>query len=132
MNLRQLANSATRRANQNHMIIWRRATGTITQNPNYSRDPQYEDLTVEAQIQAISSEGLRRADALGISGVMRTLFIYGNMHGIVRTDMKGGDLLTFPEVPGEADKPWKVFGEVINWDGWSSAHVVLQVPNGNY
>jgi hypothetical protein len=132
MNLRGLANSATRRANPNQTITWKRATGVITQDAAYARTPQYETVVLEAQVQAIDGEGLRRAEVLGISGIMRTVFIYGNMHGIVRTDMKGGDLLSFPELPGEADKSWKIFDQVMNWSGWSSAHVVLQPNDGNY
>jgi hypothetical protein len=131
VNLRGIANSAIRRVNPNWVIVWKKATGEFEQDDELNRTPVYDEYQVEAQVQAISSEGLKRADGLNISGTLRTVFMYGAVRGVVRVDAKGGDILCFPEERGGPDRTWKIFGNVITWDGWSSADVVLQVDDAS-
>ena len=126
MNLRGLANGLTRRINPNIMGEWIRATGGYTTSADGRRTQNTETLQIELQVQPMTSEQQRLTDGQGISGIQCSVYMYGNMHGIVRMDAKGGDMLRFPQYPNDAVRLWKVTN-AWNWDGWSSATVVMQV-----
>lgn len=126
MNLRGLANSATSVINPNIRIVWNRSTGYTT-NAAGQRTPTTVVTTVYGNVQGISGEDIKHIDALNLQGVFRSVHMYGNVQGIVRTDGKGGDILEFPEVPGEANKRWKIINVNETWDMWCRVLVSLQL-----
>lgn len=125
MNLRGIVNKYTQKTNPNVNINWIQSTGYVT-NDAGKRTPTTVTLTVEAQIQALSATELKHIDGLNISGVKRSVYMYGNVAGIVRTDKLGGDILVFPEVPDTSDKNWLVTQVLETWPDWCHVIVILQ------
>jgi len=88
--------------------------------------PTTTSTTVPAQVQALSASDMAHTDGLNIEGVKRTVIMYGNVQGVVRTDQKGGDMLQFPEIPSGSVKNWRVVSVVETWPTWARVVVVLQ------
>ena len=125
MNLRGLANKYTRLTNNNIQVNWVQSTGYVTDEAG-KRTPTNITLTVEAQVQALSTSDLQQVDGLNMTGVMRTVYLYGNAAGVVRVDQIGGDILRFPEVPNGTVRNWLITKVVETWAEWSKVIVTLQ------
>jgi len=125
MNLRALANKVTQQVNQNISITWRQSTG-FTTDQYYHRTPTFADVTVQAQVQALSGDDLRHVDGLNITGVMRKVYAYGDIEALVRSAQKGGDVLQFAPVAGQPVISWKVVQVTETWPDWCSVIVVMQ------
>jgi len=125
MNLRGLANKYTRLTNNNIQVNWVQSTGYVT-NDAGKRVPTSITLTVDAQVQALSTSDLQHIDGLNITGVMRTVYLYGNAAGVVRADQIGGDILRFPEVPNGTIRNWLITQVVETWSDWCHVIVTLQ------
>lgn len=111
-NVRALANKYIQVTNKNQQINWVQSNGYITDDAG-RRTPKTITLTVEAQVQALSATDLKHVDGLNITGVMRSVYMYGNAAGVVRVDQIGGDILVFLKPPavaivtGLSLKSWK-------------------------
>lgn len=125
MNLRGLANKYTRLTNNNIQVNWVQSTGYVTDEAG-KRTPTNITLTVEAQVQALSTSDLQQVDGLNMTGVMRTVYLYGNAAGVVRVDQIGGDILRFPEVPNGTVRNWLITKVVETWSDWCHVIVTLQ------
>lgn len=125
MNLRALANPFTQIVNDNLQIPWIQSTGYTT-DINGKRTPTTTTITAPGQVQALSASDLRHVDELNITGILRSVYWYGNVQGIVRADQQGGDILQFPEVPGGPVRNWLVTTVVETWPSWSHVIVTLQ------
>lgn len=69
-------------------------TGAIT-NPDGTQTPGYaSQITVQAQVQPLSQNDLRQVESLNLQGTLRSIYINGNVDGVVRVTAKGGDLIT--------------------------------------
>ncbi len=78
------------------------------------------------QVQALSSKDLAQLDGLNIQGANRAIYTEGFWSGVIRPDSKGGDIFTFPEVPGGPTRTWLVVQALETWPDWSKLAVVLQ------
>lgn len=125
MNLRSIANGAIRGINNNQSILWKRSTGYAV-NSDYSRTPTFEEVAIEANVQAVSGKLLEHVSAMNIQGVVRSVYLSGNALGVSASGVRGGDILRFSEFFGEGTKEWKVVHVVETWDTWSHVIVVLQ------
>ena len=125
MNLRGLVNQYTQITNPNIQINWIQSTGYTT-NAAGKRTPTSLTLTVKAQVQALDTTNLQHTDGLNITGVMRSVYLYGNAAGVVRADNIGGDILVFPEVPNGCNKNWLITKVVETWSDWCHVIVTLQ------
>ena len=123
--MRGLANKYTRLTNNNIQVNWVQSTGYVTDSAG-KRVPTTITLTVEAQVQALSTSDLKHIDGLNITGVMRTVYLYGNAAGVVRADQIGGDILRFPEVPNGTIRNWLITQVVETWPDWCHVIVTLQ------
>jgi len=121
MNLRSIANQYIQVTNPNIQINWIQSNGYTTDDAG-RRTPQTLTLTVNAQVQALSATDLQHTDGLNITGVMRSVYLYGNAAGVVRVDSLGGDILVFPEIPGGCNRNWLVTQVVETWPEW--CHVI--------
>jgi hypothetical protein len=126
MNLRGMANSLTQNVNPNISITWRKSTGYETDTAR-KRIPKFSDTTVQGQVQALSATDLKHVDGLNITGVMRSVYLYGDVEGINRQNQQGGDLLVFPQAPGAPDSTWLVATVVETWPDWCHVIATLQV-----
>lgn len=125
-NVRALANKYIQVTNKNQEINWVQSNGYVTDDAG-KRTPKTITLTVDAQVQALSATDLKHIDGLNITGVMRSVYMYGNAAGVVRADQIGGDILVFPEVPGGCNKNWLINQVIETWSDWCHVIVTLQV-----
>jgi len=125
MNLHSIVNSAIKRVNPDISATLKRSTG-FTVETNGKQTPTYSTLTGMIQVQATSGKDLEHMNNLNIQGVFRTVYLLGNWAGVVRTDSKGGDIMSFPQIPGGTVHNWKVINVKETWPDWSSVIVVLQ------
>lgn len=111
------------------------STGTTTDS-SYKRSPSYAaPITVEGQVQPMTYRDLQQVDALNLQGTKRSIYLTGNVQGLVRKDNKGGDLITMPN--GDV---WLVVMVLEDWlhdagdpnePGWVKVAAVLQNPLPN-
>ncbi len=113
------------------VVGWLRSTGYTTA-PGGKQTPTYAaSVPVGANVQALTGRDLEHRDMQGITGVLRGVYLFGNVQSVVRPDAKGGDLLTFPQDRGGTPQTWKVAAVLETWSveagGWCKVGVVLQV-----
>ena len=125
MNLRGIANSAIQAVNPDQVIVWKKSTG-YTVNADYEQVPAYEEQEIPANIQALSGADLRQVDALNLQGTMRKVYMFGDVRAISRPDSEGGDLLIFPQTPGETPQTWLVSLVSETWPDWCCVIATLQ------
>lgn len=111
---------------------WRRSTGYTTAS-NGVQSPTDADTTVTMRVQALSGSDLKHESFLNMQGVKRSVYLYGDVQGVVRPEAKGGDILRFPEARGGADSDWLVVVVFETWtpdvSGWCKIGCVLQGPS---
>ena len=102
----------------------------FTTGANGAQTPTYVDTTVPMQIQALSGKDLKHAEFLNMQGVKRSVYLFGDVQGVVRPDVKGGDILQFPETRGGANRDFLVVVVFETWTpdtaGFCRVGVVLQ------
>lgn len=125
MNLHGIVRSQISAVNPDIAATLRRSAGYTTDTDG-TQIPAYTTLTGSIQVQALGPSDLRHVEPLNIQGVLRKVYAYGNWMGVVRADQKGGDLLTFSQVPGGAAQDWKVVTVFETWPDWCAIGVVLQ------
>jgi hypothetical protein len=90
-----------------------------------SRAPQYlAPIYVTAQVQPLSGGDLRQIEGLNLQGTMKALYLLGEVFGVSRPILKGGDLVTLPN-----KSVWLVAHILEPWNltaGWTKAVIVLQ------
>ena len=127
MNLHSIVAPAVSVVNPTIRVTWMSNTG-FTANADFSRVPTYASQFVPAQIQALQFDDLKQIEGLGIQGLRRKAYLYGNVNGMVRTLAKGGDLLVLPD-----GSTWLVayvletYGHgLVGQRGWCSVVITLQ------
>ena len=103
---------------------WQRSTGSITQADG-TRTPTFASGgAVQVQCQALTFQDLNMLDGLNINGVKQALYVNGNIQGVSRPEIKGGDMFTLSD-----GSVWLVALVIENWNrtgGWTKCAVVLQ------
>lgn len=124
-NIRALANSQTRAINPNLPAELWVSTGYTT--VEYKQVPQYDQLPVFAQVQAITSEEALKMDALNIQGAEKIIFLNGLALAINRIRKLGGDLIVFAPGLVPEGTTWKIVASMEQWGGtWAKLAVALQ------
>lgn len=99
-----------------------------TVNASFAQVPSYAaPVDVPIQVQALKAGELKHSDLVNMEGLKRAVYMYGNTVGVDRSNLKGGDLLWFPQVPGAQSELWKVACVLETWPDWSKVAVVLQL-----
>lgn len=126
MNLRAIANAAIQSVNPDIGIGYSASTGYTT-NAAGTQLPTYASaVSVRAQVQAVRGKDLEHVANLNLQNLYRNVRMFGNTQGIVRPDAKGGDLLTFAQVPAGTIQTWLVVAVLETWPEWCSVIVCLQ------
>lgn len=130
MNLHALVRGAITTVNPDYLGVWRESTG-YTVGSNFRPAPGYTDhAAFPMQVQMLSGRDLVHTEFISQQGVKRTVYCYGNVQGVVRPDVKGGDLLLFPANRGGPNRTWLVTHVLETWtpdaQGWCRVGVVLQ------
>jgi hypothetical protein len=130
MNLHSAARPAINAVNPDILGTWRKSNG-YTQGADFRPVPGYTDvLNVPMQVQALSGKDLKHENFLSVQGIKRSVYVRGNVQGVVRPDGTGGDLLLFPANRGGPVRTWLVVAVLETWTpdsaGWCKVGVVLQ------
>jgi len=128
LNLHAAVRGAIQSVNPDVAATWLVSTGS-TVDGSYKQAPAYAaGVPIRAQVQPVAGDDLKQIDYLNMQGVLRTVYAFGDVEGIVRPDLKGGDLLQF--VFGGVVRVWKVVHVLETWTpdtvGWCSVIVALQ------
>lgn len=126
MNLRSIANSVTQAINPNLLAIIQFSTGYTT-NADGTQVPAYTTVTgVSVQVQALTGKDLRQAEGAGLNlnGTLRAIYMNGQADGVVRSQLKGGDLIILTGGPNAGT--WLVTQVAEPWTDWVHYIVTLQ------
>lgn len=123
MNLRQIANSATRSINPNIPAILKKYAGE-TIGPGRKPIPSYlPDQSLTIQLQPISRGDIQHVDGLNIQGLAKVIYVNGNYFSVQRELEHGGDIFVI------GSEQWLVVEPVELWPDWCRLIVVLQVSS---
>lgn len=131
MNLHGLVRGAITAINPDTLCTWQQSTGSTTGSDG-TRMPTYNVVqNVPVQVQGLTNQDLQHIQYLNIQSETRKVYLFGQIEGVERPNLKGGDLLTFPQTIGGTPQVWLVVQPQENWpdelqSGWSSAIVCLQ------
>jgi hypothetical protein len=128
MNMHGIVRGAITSVNPDILGTWRVSAGSTVSATTGRAVPAYTDFAnVPMQVQALSGRDLKHINYLSVQGVRRAVYMYGNVQGVNRPMVKGGDLLLFPEVPGGTVKTWLVSIVFETWPDWCRVGVAEQV-----
>jgi hypothetical protein len=125
IDVRTLANRTIQVVNDNITLTWDRSTGYNTAASG-QRTETFASQDIQAQVQGLSAAELQHIDGLNVQGVMRAVYMYGNIQGVVKADQKGGDILHFAEIQGGTIRRWRVIQVLETWQTWCKVAVILQ------
>lgn len=132
MNLHRLVRGPINAVNKDQQIGWLKSTGSSLNTTTGDLDPTYAALQNPwAQVQPVPTDQLSHVDNLNIQGVLRSVYVKGAIASAVRADGTGGDLLQFPENPGEPNRTWLVMTVMEQWPDWCNVIVKLQNDMNN-
>lgn len=89
------------------------------QTPTYAAP-----VTVLGQVQALQYRDIVQMDALNLQGTRRAIYINGRVDGLIRSENKGGDLITI--AGGVNAGVWLVAIVAEAWPDWTKALCTLQ------
>lgn len=133
MNLHSIVRTAINAVNPDIVGRWLESTGS-TEAADGRPVPSYTaHEAVPMQVQAMTGKDLMHENFMAMQGVKRSVYVRGNVQGVVRPDGTGGDLLVFPQDRGGAVRVWLVVAVLETWTpdtaGWCKVGVVLQPGN---
>lgn len=158
LNLHGIVRAAIQSVNPDTLCIWQQSIGYRTL-PDGSQATNYNNVwNVPVQVQGLSSGDLKQINYLNLEGILRKIYMFGSVDGVVRAAMKGGDLLVFPDFTPQAvldssksfirdsngqvvvwfpQRFWKIVQVMERWPGvtergWSSAIVCQQTLSTNF
>lgn len=127
MDLRGIANQVSVIVNPNITVSLQTSAGSII-GAGGRQVPQYNPAIFgPAQVQALDGSDLKQLEGLNIQGVIKALYMYGNLAGVVRPDSKGGDLITI-SAPARLylRGTWLIVKVLEGWDDWTKVCIVKQ------
>ncbi len=124
MNLRTIANRATRGINPN-IAATVQVSLPYTTAANGRQQPVYAPpAPVTLQAQALSKREVEHLDSMNMSNATRAVYADIQLTGVDRTTRSGGDLLTFEGAT------WLVIAVLEAWTtaGWCKVALARQLP----
>jgi hypothetical protein len=99
-------------------------TYSVNQPQTVASEAMTTSLTVLAQIQAMTTRDLRQMEGLNLQGTYRAMYVTGDINGVVRVLLKGGDLVVTPNgwtwLVTLVPEPWSMTA------GWTKVICALQ------
>lgn len=127
MNLHNIVRGPITTVNPDIYAPWIQSSGRTVDDAGNVTAVTNAPVSIRIQVQALTGKDLQATNGMGLQGVLRSVYCYGNKQGVVRVAQKGGDLLQFPEVPGNGPiRTWLVVKVVETWPDWSKVVVELQ------
>lgn len=103
--------------------------------PGGKQTPTWQIFTgILMQVQAFSARELQHVDYLNLQGLVRSVYMNGDVEGLERFAGKGGDVLLFANPQTGLTGAWLVNEVMETWDqdGWCRVIVTLQDSIGPY
>lgn len=125
INVRGIANRMIQPVNPDTAGVHQRSNGYTTL-PSGKRNPIFVSTDVLLQVQAATAAQLKHIENINTESVYRNVRLWGNALGVSRPDVRGGDLLLFPQVPMGTRQTWLVVQVLESWPEWCSLIVCLQ------
>lgn len=121
MNLHGIASGAIAAVNPLVTVQVAVSTGSTT-GADGTPTPTYAPLqAATAEIQPMTWQDLRQVEGLNLNGTRRSIYLFGEIDGIVRDQSKGGDLITFPD-----GSVWLVALVLEQWPDWCKVAATRQ------
>lgn len=121
MNLHAIVAGAIDAVNPRERMTIERSTGYTTA-PSGARTPAYDPpRQVLGQVQSLTFGDLRQVEGLNLDGTKRAIYLEGHWEGLVRSESKGGDLITRQD-----GTVWLVAMVLEQWRGWTKVAVTQQ------
>lgn len=127
MNLHAIVSSAIGVVNPSVICTVRISTG-YTVAADGTQLPTYKSTdNVPVQVQALTYTDLMKMGSLNIQGTRRKGYFNGNVEGLNRAAMKGGDLVVMPDLPTfPGPTTWLIAQVLEHFEGWTSVSLTLQ------
>jgi hypothetical protein len=104
------------------------AGGTGTYLVNQSQTVALEAMTTSmstlGQVQPVTWRDLQMMDGINLTGIRWKVFISGQLDGVVRPELKGGDTVVIST--GRHRGTWLVAQVLEQWPDWVTAAITLQ------
>lgn len=121
MNLHGIVSGAIATVNPFVPVTLYPSTGATTDASGLPVPTYGAEIDGSAQLQDLSHNELRQIDGLNIQGVVRAIYLTGEIAGVVRLSGRGGDKFV---IDGQT---WLVAVVSEQWPDWVRAVLVLQV-----
>ena len=123
MNLRAVANRATRTINPNLAAVVLKSVGYTTDAPGRQQPRYAPPVEVTIQAQSLSKKDLDHLASMNISNVTRAIYASTSLSAVDRTKGTGGDLLAFEGAN------WLVTAVLEEWTtaGWCKVALTRQM-----
>jgi hypothetical protein len=121
MNLQSIASSSIASVNANRIVNISISNG-YSVNPDGTQIPNYLPSYIQkAQVQELSSSDLQHINGLNLSGIIRKVYINGQLNTVIRSRGLGGDKLYFDGFT------WLVVHILESYDAWSCVVIKQQL-----
>jgi hypothetical protein len=136
-NLHGLVRGAINTVNPDIPVQWYVSMGATTATGGKQTAAYAAPVTLNAQVQAVTGQDLRKYNFLQAQGVFRAVYMYGAPDAINRVESKGGDKLVFPQYPNGSPRTWLVTKVDEPWTAgngglaWCRVIVTLQLDPAN-
>lgn len=126
MNLRGLANSMTKQVNPNIPITVKISNGYTIDPVTLRQVPVYTEYEAVGNVQALDGDDITQISNLNQAGVIRAVYLYGSVSGVIRADSTSVSNLTFVTNESGVTKArsWNVFKVLETWPQWCKVAVV--------
>jgi hypothetical protein len=100
-------------------------TYEVSEDQEVTSETMTTSVTLPAQIQPVTWRDLQQLEGLNLNGVRYKIYVYGQLDGVVRPELKGGDLIVVP--PGNRHSGVYLIAQALEqFPDWISAAATLQ------
>ena len=126
MNLHAIVSGAISAVNPLSTATLRVSTGYGFTDDGRQVPTYAPDVQVTADIQSLSARDVRQIEFLNLQNIQNTIYLNGQVSGIVRSQNKGGDLILTDD-----GAVYLVVAVLEQWPDWVKVAVTLQDQSGN-
>jgi hypothetical protein len=134
MNLRAVANTATRAINANIAVTLKSSTGFAVDSAGNPVPSYAADETIIVQVQALTQSELQHLNSIDISNGQGSMYADRQLTSVDRPTQSGGDIIVFgngADTPaGLRGQTWLVVATLEGWPGgnWCKVAITSQMP----
>lgn len=99
-------------------------TYAVSRSQTVASETMTTSMSLIAQVQPESFRDIQQMDGINLQGIRKVIYVNGDLDGLVRYKMKGGDLVTLPD-----SSVWLVAMPLEDFNvtaGWTKVAMTLQ------